>query len=384
MESSGIAPLADFAAVALGSLFALLLWTTRRGNHNANRWLAAFAAALALLSTGDLMEDTRWIVAHPALAHTTDWLIFAVGPCVWIYVRRLTLNAQPRAWRAVLHFVPAVLVLLLLMPFHLLPEEQKRTLILEELSADLRALDPVIAIAVLHILAYWVAALLTLRRFARKLKEQFSSIEKRSFRWISWVLAVCLLMWLFWLLGLVLRQDWTAWLDLIAVPLGLYVLAFAGLRQPAVFMEMPLVPERTEEVTASRRYARSGLDSALIETLRGRLDEIMLLEKPWLENDLTLPQLAARVGVSPQHLSQVLNDEIGQSFFDYVNSRRVAEVQRCLADPAYASQTLIEVALAAGFNSKAAFNAAFKKHTGLTPSQFRLKAAAGAGLQSTC
>ena len=96
-------------------------------------------------------------------------------------------------------------------------------------------------------------------------------------------------------------------------------------------------------------------------------------EKPWLENDLTLTQLAARLGTSSHHLSQLLNEDLRQTFFDYVNRRRVAEVQRCLADAAYASQTLLEVALAAGFNSKAAFNTAFRKHTGLTPSQFRLR-----------
>jgi hypothetical protein len=60
MEFPSVPPLADFAAVALGSLFALLLWTTGRGNHGANRWLARCAAALALLSVGDLIEDTRW------------------------------------------------------------------------------------------------------------------------------------------------------------------------------------------------------------------------------------------------------------------------------------------------------------------------------------
>jgi AraC-like DNA-binding protein len=189
------------------------------------------------------------------------------------------------------------------------------------------------------------------------------------------VLAVTLVMWLFWLLGLALQAEWAAWLDLIAVPLGLYVLAFAGLRQPVVFMEAaPPTPDPSPDPPAPR-YARSGLDSARVAGLRARLDELMQTEKPWLENDLTLSQLATRLGESSHHVSQVLNEAVGRTFFDYVNSRRVAEVQRCLADPAYASQTLLEVALAAGFNSKAAFNTAFRKHTGLTPSQFRIQSA---------
>ena len=97
----------------------------------------------------------------------------------------------------------------------------------------------------------------------------------------------------------------------------------------------------------------------------------METEKPWLENDLTLADLASRAGLSPHHLSQVLNDTIGRTFFDFVNGFRVREVQRCLADPAYSGQGVLAIAMAAGFNSKAAFNAAFRRHAGMTPSQYR-------------
>ena len=183
------------------------------------------------------------------------------------------------------------------------------------------------------------------------------------------MLAVTLLMWLFWLAGLALQSEWTAWLRPDRGAVGLYVLAFAGLRQPAVFLA-PASPNRARPALRA-----IGADGARLAALRARLDELMQIEKPWLENDLTLGQLAERLGESSHHVSQVLNDTVGQTFFDYVNSRRVVEVQRCLADPAYASQTLLEVALAAGFSSKAAFNAAFRKHTGLTPSQFRVRSA---------
>jgi AraC-like DNA-binding protein len=372
MDFSVIAPLVDFAAFALGSLFALLLWTARNGNHTANRWLAASAAALALLSMGDLLEDTRWAMLYPHLAHSTDWLILAVGPCVWLYVRRLTMNPSPRGWWAALNFAPAALCVLLLLPFYAMPAEEKRAIVMADLSSTSRNVDPLLALAVTHILSYWVASLVTLRGFARRLKEQYSSIEQRRFRWLAWVLAVTLAMWLFWLLGLALQSSWAAWLDVVAVPLGLYVLAFAGLRQSAVFSEAQSPPVTTvvEEPT-SPRYARSGLASDRAAAMRAKLAELMEIDKPWLENDLTLAQLAARIGASSHHLSQLLNEDLGQTFFDFVNRRRVAEVQRCLADPAYASQTLLEVALAAGFNSKAAFNGAFKKYTGITPSQFR-------------
>jgi AraC-like DNA-binding protein len=72
-------------------------------------------------------------------------------------------------------------------------------------------------------------------------------------------------------------------------------------------------------------------------------------EKPWLENDLTLDELARRVGCSPHHLSQLFNERLRQTFYDYINERRVRDVQRCLADPAYDGQPVLDVALAAGW-----------------------------------
>jgi AraC-like DNA-binding protein len=123
------------------------------------------------------------------------------------------------------------------------------------------------------------------------------------------------------------------------------------------------------------RYQRSGLDPERLPELRRQLEALMAGEKPWLENDLTLTELAARVQLSPHHLSQLLNEDLGVSFFDFVNARRVQEVQRCLQDRAYAGQTILDIALASGFNSKAAFNAAFKQHAGVTPTAFRRQSA---------
>jgi len=64
------------------------------------------------------------------------------------------------------------------------------------------------------------------------------------------------------------------------------------------------------------------------------------------------------------------------SFFEYINRLRVTESQRCLADPAFDGQSILEIGLAAGFNSKAAYNAAFKRFSDTTPSQYRAQARA--------
>jgi AraC-like DNA-binding protein len=361
-----LTPLVDFAGVALGVLLALLLVSSLRGNRAANRWLAAYVAVLAMLSFGDLAEDVRWVLRWPHLAHLTDWLIFLVGPLLLMYVRRLTMRANPTIQQFLWHALPALLCLLLLFGFFLQPTDTKQRQVAAELAAA-PSLEPLLLLAAAQMLVYWIACLLSWRRFQRDLRARFASVENRGFSWLRSLLVINLVMWLMWVIGLVGQQSWVTWLDRVAIPAGLYLLAFLGARQFAVFVGR----HAWVELPASKRYERSGLEPARVPAMRQRLDLVMATEKPWLESDLTLPELAARVQLSPHHLSQLLNAELGVSFFDFINGRRVQEVQRCLRDPAYRPQSILDIALAAGFNSKAAFNTAFKQHSGVTPSQYR-------------
>jgi AraC-like DNA-binding protein len=105
--------------------------------------------------------------------------------------------------------------------------------------------------------------------------------------------------------------------------------------------------------------------------LQARLTELLRTERPYLDNDLSLATLAQLLHTSTHHLSQVLNQRLKQNFYELINELRVREVQRCLIDPAYAGQSILEIALDSGFSSKATFNAAFRRHADTTPSEFR-------------
>src|SRR5690349_14199661 len=82
------------AAVALSALLTVLLLANRKGNRAANRWLAAYIACIGLCSFENALEDSRAILEWPSIAHLTDWTTFLIGPCLWMYVRRLTKHAR--------------------------------------------------------------------------------------------------------------------------------------------------------------------------------------------------------------------------------------------------------------------------------------------------
>ena len=96
-------------------------------------------------------------------------------------------------------------------------------------------------------------------------------------------------------------------------------------------------------------------------------------QRPWLEPELSLEQLASRLSLRPKLLSQLINESLRQNFFEFVNRYRIEEAKRLLTNPVDKKITVLEVLYEVGFNSKSSFNTIFKKHTGLTPSEFKKK-----------
>jgi AraC-like DNA-binding protein len=105
--------------------------------------------------------------------------------------------------------------------------------------------------------------------------------------------------------------------------------------------------------------------------VKTKLVQLLKDERLYRNEDLTLPSLAEKLSVSPHQLSWIINDQLHVSFPSLVNGYRVEEVMSRLADPATDGASILQIALNAGFNTKAAFNRAFKIHTGMTPSQFK-------------
>jgi len=103
------------------------------------------------------------------------------------------------------------------------------------------------------------------------------------------------------------------------------------------------------------------------ETLKREL--ISKLSSDNLYKEVSLSGLAMALGIRPYQLSHFINNYLEMSFSDLINSYRVEEAKKeVLSRP---EATILAIAYESGFNSKASFNRAFKKFTGLTPSEFR-------------
>ena len=94
-------------------------------------------------------------------------------------------------------------------------------------------------------------------------------------------------------------------------------------------------------------------------------------EKPYLDGDLTINDLARKTGIPRHYITEILNEKYGRNFFTFVNEYRIKEVISRITDPKYQHYTILAVAFDSGFNSKSTFNSFFKEYTGKTPSAYR-------------
>jgi len=121
------------------------------------------------------------------------------------------------------------------------------------------------------------------------------------------------------------------------------------------------------------KYGHSRLKENELSELAVILDESMISDKLYLEEDITLAKVAEQLGTSANILSQVINGTLDKNFNELVNEYRLEEVKKRLLDPEQDNMKILALAFESGFRSKASFNRIFKQDTGLTPVEFRKK-----------
>ncbi|MCP5102737.1 MAG: helix-turn-helix domain-containing protein, partial [bacterium] len=119
------------------------------------------------------------------------------------------------------------------------------------------------------------------------------------------------------------------------------------------------------------KYKNSTLDPEKAESALKKLRVLLESDKIFRDETLSLNSLASKLNIAPRYLSQIMNEQLDKSFWALINGYRVEEAKKMLAETGKRDFSIMEIAFEVGFNSKEAFNRAFKKYTGVTPSQFR-------------
>ncbi|MCW9000220.1 MAG: AraC family transcriptional regulator, partial [Kangiellaceae bacterium] len=224
---------------------------------------------------------------------------------------------------------------------------------------------------------YVIRIIIRLSQYRKQLKDLFASNEHRELGWLSWVLLIIAGTWLVGFASLVstLVQEHSLFGHRVGSTLLLvlvWTLAYWGLRQKPGFegryIESETNISTNDKVETRSKYQRSALGDDQAERIAGKINLAMEQDQLHLDPGLSLQKLAKHVAVSPNYISQTLNETMGTNFFDFVNKWRIESAKpQIIAN----EDTVLNIALGVGFNARSSFYKVFKKETGKTPTEFR-------------
>jgi AraC-like DNA-binding protein len=125
-----------------------------------------------------------------------------------------------------------------------------------------------------------------------------------------------------------------------------------------------------QEIKKKEKYATSLLSDETNSLLYDNLLKLVEQEKMYMNNKLTIEDVAKKLNTNRTYLSQIINEKTNSNFNNFINKYRVQEAQICLLNDEIKSYNIEGIAQSVGFSSKSTFNGAFKKFTGLTPSEY--------------
>jgi AraC-like DNA-binding protein len=351
-----------FLGAAQGFFLAFVLLSTRKENQRANRILAAILIIFCLNIVIHNISHRPYSYSIPHHEVIITIIFYLFGPLFYFYIKTLTTSISFPWKKKYLHFLPFFICMLSTIPLYKHSINLDQPHIILEIFAGF---------VVLHVIFYMAWSVKLLRNHTLQIKDTFSSIDRIKLRWLRFLIIGFTITWLFALyfdMETKGSNDWDyVWL---LVSLLMYLIGYMGLRQPEIFSGRT-IQENEESDEIKKKYEKSALANDSAEIYLKKLQKYMQTKKPYLDSNLTLPELANKLSLSVHHLSQVINEKLNQNFFEFINHYRVDEAKKMLVDPTRKHLTIAAIGFEAGFNSNSSFNAVFKKTTKVTPSQFR-------------
>jgi len=345
------------------------LFFSKKGSKLSNFLLAFFFLSLAsglldyyLLISGYFETNTQY-------ALFLNSLVIFHAPLLLLYTHSLTSKNFRIKFIHLLHALPFVFILVLLFIFYYnqTPEMQKWVLDDVKEGKDLSTIM-ISVFGFIYELTYLLAIKIRIRNYRETIVQQFSNLDKINLNWLNFLVNVFIISVLASTFANVLRHSQLIRMDQGAIVFGLIGLLFfissvmlKGLHQNEIFLGAQRSP--------STGTSSPEENASLLQKLNAHITK----NKPYLDADLTLNDLASQAQISSRQLSTLINAELGKSFFDLINSYRIDEAKRILRESKDSKLTVLEVMYDVGFNSKSSFNTAFKKYTGSTPTAFRSK-----------
>jgi AraC-like DNA-binding protein len=287
------------------------------------------------------------------------------GPALYFYVQAVTCENFVLGKKLLLHLLPLGVGLLTLWVFGINTNLLKFDV--DDMSPGLEAglhflwyfikLVPVI---------YGIAAVIGLKKYARLLKDRYSTIGDVASTWLACLIVGFLCSWVSTLIVNIMGNILTVSIAtlfgiadnyvtcILVIALFAYSISHVQSLHKTKVEPQPIpIEQKTQHV--------------LIEKIQSGV----FYQKLYLNQSLTIEEFSNEIDAPYREVSSLINKHFNTNFFEFINFHRIEEAKRMLGDPAYSQLSILEILHESGFNSKSAFQRFFKRLTGISPREYR-------------
>jgi len=368
---------------AVQTLFYLILFNSKKKKVLSDYVLLLFLILLGLVFFDNYLRNTGFYETYPGLWGITYCFPLLIAPLMYYYTVLITTQVQRFNRRYLLLTLPFIFFFIYyLATYYLLPVNQK---IAFYERASMHPWGMILAGEAFIIASgpvYAVLCLLRLYKHSKNIGKYFSFKEGISLQWLKTVSYLVIVSDFI----MLLTNLFSDFIRVITVEtadnimhasnvLLVFYVGFMGFRQKLIYNSVNENTLQTadkqlkQKETEVSKYVKSGLKDAEAEKYYELLLDLIEKEELFQNGKLLLKDIADRLGISNNYLSQIINQKTGKNFFRFINEYRVEKAKQLLADKA-GKYTILSIAYDCGFNSKSSFNTIFKEYTGKTPSEF--------------
>lgn len=376
MDKSNLLIIVASVSVFISVLLAVFLLTVKTKNRISNVLFAVFLIINAI----DISDPLFNMVSDgPSnLGVFKNMFVFLQIPVFYLYVLSVCYSDFKLKPQYLLHALPFLMANLTLLPRFYGVDTASKIHFIENRQSMIELKFNHILLHV-QMVIYFIAVFRVLRKSKTLYLENYAGKNINSYYWLfQFTVVLCIVY------GIALLKNILKFSDYVyiseGIKVGLLLLSlfiicwylFKALNHPELFRnvdsKLKLVSEMVSEEKNNEEPVTS--DGEYNEDIL-RLKNYMVEKKPFLNSSLTIQEVSGDIGIPVRELSLLINHQLGQHFYDFVNTYRIENAMNILKDETKSKVTVLEILYEVGFNSKSSFNTAFKKHTGTTPTLYR-------------
>ncbi|WP_028121515.1 helix-turn-helix domain-containing protein [Epilithonimonas tenax] len=350
---------------------AFFLLTVKTQHQLSNQLFALFLIINAIDMSEPLIRQFTDSPSNLGLLRTT--IAFLQIPVFYLYVLSVCYSDFRLKPAYLFHLMPFVVANLLFVPrFYAVDLDSK----MEFIAHHQNMIELKINHGLIHfqILIYFTAVFLLLRKAKKLYLENNSGGSLNSYNWLFQLTSVLAVIYLIVILKNMFKfsdysyvSDWIKIGILVLQPFIICWYLYKALHDPGLFRNIDSRLKLVSDIISDAQK----IEPEILNEDLVKLKKYMIDEKPFLDPALTIQDISKKMNVPVRELSVLINHQLRQHFYDFVNTYRIENAMTILKDPAKSKVTILEILYEVGFNSKSSFNTAFKKHTGTTPTEFR-------------